>query len=68
MECSFREPENGITVAVTSTREPAMAVLDHHDFHVAPHKSENLQAAQFCLVWLAFFALIGVITYIASAL
>ena len=42
-----------------------MAVLDHHD-SVEP--SQNHCAVQFCLTWIGFFAAIGLLTWIASAL
>ena len=42
-----------------------MAVLDH-DHSAAP--SERACAVQFCLTWIGFFAVVGLITWIASAL
>jgi hypothetical protein len=45
-----------------------MAVLDHHDFPITSPKREGTQALLFCLAWVAFLAVIGASTYIASAL
>ena len=41
-----------------------MAVLDHHEQIAAPN--ENACAIQFCLTWVGFFALIGLVTWIVS--
>jgi hypothetical protein len=43
-----------------------MAVLDHHDHAASP--SGNMCAVQFCLTWVGFFAVIGVVTWLASLL
>jgi hypothetical protein len=46
-------------------REPTMAVLDQHDR--LDHKT-NRCAAMFCLTWVAFFAAIGLLTYLFKLL
>jgi len=44
-----------------------MAVAhDHHP--VMSRKDQNLCAVKFCLTWLAFFALIGGLTWVLAAL
>jgi hypothetical protein len=42
-----------------------MAVIDHHDHHLASHE-ENRCALMFCLTWVGFFAAIGLVTYLVS--
>jgi hypothetical protein len=44
-------------------REPAMAVVHHHD---RPAHETNRCATMFCLTWLGFFVAIGVFTYLVS--
>ena len=43
-----------------------MAVLDHD--HPITSPSQNHYAVQFCLTWVGFFVVIGLVTWIASAL
>jgi hypothetical protein len=45
-----------------------MAVLDHHHLPVASDHECNRGALHFCLIWVAFFALLGLFTYTVSAL
>jgi len=42
-----------------------MAMLDHHD---RPDHETNRCAAMFVLTWLGFFAVIGLLTYLARLL
>ena len=46
-------------------REPTMAVLDRND---RPDHETNRCAAMFCLTWVAFFAAIGLLTYLFKLL
>jgi hypothetical protein len=44
-----------------------MAVIDRHD-HPLASPSDNMCAVQFCLTWVGFFAVIGIVTWLASLL
>ena len=46
-----------------------MALVHHHPVHTGmSRREENRCAAMFCLTWIGFFAAIGVITWLLSAL
>lgn len=46
-----------------------MAVIDHHhDLPVHSGREERHCALMFCLTWVGFFVLIGLFSYIVSAL
>jgi hypothetical protein len=71
MERPFLELGNKTSVPTIPKQEPLIAVLNYNPFFAAPHTAhigENFHAAMFCFGWVAFFAVIGVIAYIASAL
>jgi hypothetical protein len=40
-----------------------MAVIDHHD-HATESHDTNRCATMFCLTWVGFFVLIGLVTYL----
>ena len=44
-----------------------MAVV-HYDTTAQPHKDQKRCALMFCMTWVGFFALVGAITFLVSAL
>ncbi len=45
-----------------------MAVTDHHDLSVSSNQEERHCALMFCLTWVGFFVLIGVVSYLVSSI
>jgi hypothetical protein len=57
----------GVGFGCDVMQEPFMAIA--HDHHPAmPRKEQNRCAVMFCFTWLGFFAAIGLVTWVLSAL
>ena len=45
-----------------------MAVIDHHDLPISSNQEERRCALMFCLTWVGFFVLLGLVSYLVSSI